>query len=195
MAPRRGSTPTTGAAMSSLHFATRSRPKTTGTLLSARLNIWGEEQSLAEEKGKARRRGGCVHWVRMGPRHESGRQWTQLATWRSLGAQGWATGRAAVDAYPVLGAALMVAVPVAGLWVGRGVWRGFNRITEVSQLGFKTSPRFGRNRLLAGRVMSVGDGDGFRFYHRPWGLRWLPDRKGPTLSIRLAGVDAPETAQ
>ncbi|KAM0283644.1 hypothetical protein ACHAQH_002423 [Verticillium albo-atrum] len=62
---------------------------------------------------------------------------------------------------------------------------------------------FFRRRSLLGRVTSVGDGDGFHLYHTPggklagWGwLRKIPEGrtnlKGETISIRLAGIDAPE---
>lgn len=78
---------------------------------------------------------------------------------------------------------------------------------------------FFRRRSLLGRVTSVGDGDGFHLYHTPggklagWGwLRKIPDARAdlkgntvrdgcsefcpmtdaPQISIRLAGVDAPE---
>ncbi|KAK6206557.1 putative endonuclease lcl3 [Pestalotiopsis sp. IQ-011] len=66
-------------------------------------------------------------------------------------------------------------------------------------------PSFFRKRSLFGRVTSVGDGDGFHLFHTPggrlagWGwLRRVPEKKpelkGKTISIRLAGVDAPEGA-
>ncbi|KAK3298855.1 uncharacterized protein B0H64DRAFT_84403 [Chaetomium fimeti] len=65
------------------------------------------------------------------------------------------------------------------------------------------TPNFFRRRSLFGKVTSVGDGDGFHLFHTPggrlagWGwLRRVPtDRKqlkGQTISIRIAGVDAPE---
>ncbi|KAH6854622.1 hypothetical protein B0I37DRAFT_441600 [Chaetomium sp. MPI-CAGE-AT-0009] len=67
------------------------------------------------------------------------------------------------------------------------------------------TPDFFRRRSLFGKVTSVGDGDGFHLFHTPggrlagWGwLRHVPkDRKqlkGQTISIRIAGVDAPEGA-
>ncbi|KAH6660187.1 hypothetical protein BKA67DRAFT_530304 [Truncatella angustata] len=66
-------------------------------------------------------------------------------------------------------------------------------------------PSFFRKRSLFGKVTSVGDGDNFHLFHTPggrlagWGwLRRVPEKKpelrGKTISIRLAGVDAPECA-
>jgi endonuclease YncB( thermonuclease family) len=64
-----------------------------------------------------------------------------------------------------------------------------------------------RRTSIFGKVTSVGDGDNFRLFHTPggrlagWG--WLPGRTVPTkkadlqnntLSIRIAGIDAPELA-
>ncbi|MCJ1411609.1 putative endonuclease lcl3 [Ptychographa xylographoides] len=68
----------------------------------------------------------------------------------------------------------------------------------------RISTSFWRKRSLFGTVTSVGDGDGFRLFHTPggrlagWG--WAPNRTIPkgkalkdnTISIRLAGIDAPE---
>ncbi|KAJ9625854.1 putative endonuclease lcl3 [Taxawa tesnikishii (nom. ined.)] len=70
------------------------------------------------------------------------------------------------------------------------------------------TPSAYRSRSLFGYVTSVGDGDGFRLFHTPggrlagWG--WFPGRriqtwkgkevKDATISVRIAGVDAPETA-
>ncbi|KAJ3497060.1 hypothetical protein NLG97_g2194 [Lecanicillium saksenae] len=62
-----------------------------------------------------------------------------------------------------------------------------------------------RKKTLFGRVTSVGDGDGFHLFHTPggravgWGwLRRVPEKrkelKDRTISIRIAGVDAPEGA-
>jgi endonuclease YncB( thermonuclease family) len=79
----------------------------------------------------------------------------------------------------------------------------FTRVTAIP-------PSFYRRRALFGRCMRVGDGDGFRLLHTPggrlagWG--WLPGKRMPaagagsraladkTLSVRLAGIDAPEMA-
>ncbi|KAF4344734.1 ARP2 3 complex 34 kDa subunit [Fusarium beomiforme] len=66
-------------------------------------------------------------------------------------------------------------------------------------------PNFFRNRSIFGRVTSVGDGDNFHLFHTPggrilgWGwLRKIPEArrelKDRTISIRIAGVDAPECA-
>lgn len=76
------------------------------------------------------------------------------------------------------------------------------RIPTVDYL----KPSLFRRRSLFGYVTSVGDGDNFHLFHTPGG-RWLgwgcfPGRhvanmkklKGKTISIRLAGVDAPELA-
>lgn len=64
-----------------------------------------------------------------------------------------------------------------------------------------------RTRSVFGKVTSVGDGDNFRLFHTPggrlagWG--WLPWRRVPTkredlatktIHVRIAGIDAPETA-
>ncbi|KAK1833818.1 putative nuclease domain-containing protein [Podospora conica] len=67
------------------------------------------------------------------------------------------------------------------------------------------APWYFHRRSLLGKVTSVGDGDGFHLFHTPggrlagWGwLRRVPtDRKilkGKTISVRIAGVDAPEAA-
>ncbi|KXT02614.1 hypothetical protein AC579_5439 [Pseudocercospora musae] len=73
------------------------------------------------------------------------------------------------------------------------------RIPNVSHL----KPEWLRKRSLYGKVTSVGDGDNFRMFHTPggkwtaWGfLRPIPKDnrklKDQTLSIRIAGIDAPE---
>ncbi|EPX72378.1 nuclease [Schizosaccharomyces octosporus yFS286] len=94
---------------------------------------------------------------------------------------------------------------VAGIWA---VWRfrRFETVHDIPKSLFpnKGSDRSQRFRSLFGYVTRVGDGDNFRFYHTPggyWlGWRWL--RKVPTsrsglasktISVRLAGVDAPES--
>ncbi|CAM1506635.1 Fc.00g062760.m01.CDS01 [Cosmosporella sp. VM-42] len=64
-------------------------------------------------------------------------------------------------------------------------------------------PHFFRRRSIYGRVTSVGDGDNFHLFHTPggramgWGwLRKIPasrkELKDRTISIRIAGIDAPE---
>ncbi|KAL9579037.1 MAG: hypothetical protein Q9212_005339 [Teloschistes hypoglaucus] len=71
----------------------------------------------------------------------------------------------------------------------------------------KIDDDFWRKRSLFGKVTSVGDADNFRLFHTPggrlagWGI--LPWKKVPskhkelmdnTISVRLAGIDAPEMA-
>lgn len=63
-----------------------------------------------------------------------------------------------------------------------------------------------RRKPLLGKVVSVGDGDNFHFFHTPggylagWGwLRKVPNTsarkpKGETIHVRLCGIDAPERA-
>lgn len=77
------------------------------------------------------------------------------------------------------------------------------RIPQAYRIG----DSFWRKRSVLGKVTRVGDGDNFHLFHTPggrltgWG--WLPWRRVPnnaknlkdkTIHIRLAGVDAPETA-
>jgi len=65
------------------------------------------------------------------------------------------------------------------------------------------TPRTLERKRIRGYVTSIGDADGFRLYHRPgpWlvGLLYPVPKdkkllKDRTISIRLAGVDAPECA-
>ncbi len=58
---------------------------------------------------------------------------------------------------------------------------------------------FKRRRRLPGIVTAVGDGDNFRLYHRPVLSLWpvpkaAKELRNNTISVRLAGVDAPECA-
>lgn len=48
---------------------------------------------------------------------------------------------------------------------------------------------FLKNVTIHGIVSKVGDGDGFRLLHHP---KYPLVRASETLSVRLAGVDAPE---
>jgi hypothetical protein len=84
-------------------------------------------------------------------------------------------------------------------------WRYFKRIRTTAYL----TPSILRwRKVLVGRCTSVGDADGFRLYHTPGPLPYrllaYPEaNKKPngssnhhleTLSIRLAGADAPESS-
>ncbi|SJX61870.1 uncharacterized protein SRS1_12854 [Sporisorium reilianum f. sp. reilianum] len=89
-------------------------------------------------------------------------------------------------------------------------WRYFRRIPTAEHI----TPSILRYRkVLVGRVITVGDADGFRFHHTPglpflrdWLHPWPPKTKRKagsggrsklvqeTISVRIAGVDAPESA-
>ncbi|KAK4524879.1 hypothetical protein GAYE_SCF06G2781 [Galdieria yellowstonensis] len=65
------------------------------------------------------------------------------------------------------------------------------------------STMFQKGKKLKGVVVSVGDGDNVRFFHRPFLFRLLGIGRHPvlknrlseeTINVRLAGVDAPECA-
>ncbi|GAA5825961.1 hypothetical protein JCM3770_001182 [Rhodotorula araucariae] len=105
-----------------------------------------------------------------------------------------------IDACSKLDATNPLAVGIgtaALLGVGTRIWHRYGRrIRTVDDLTTADySPK-----TLRGTVTSVGDADGFRFFHRPLLRPWLtpPSNKtalkGQTLSVRLAGVDAPEMA-
>lgn len=68
-----------------------------------------------------------------------------------------------------------------------------------------TAKDFAAKRILRGQVLHVGDGDNFRFFHKPLyyrlfhptaAFRSTKDQKlsDHSIHIRLAGVDAPECA-
>ncbi|KAH9925651.1 SNase-domain-containing protein [Epithele typhae] len=78
--------------------------------------------------------------------------------------------------------------------------RFFRRLRNA---GWVTPDMVKRKLRIKGYVTSVGDADGFRLYHTPGiGWRWpfkfrrIPDRTflktGETISVRMAGADAPE---
>uniref|UniRef100_V5GP51 TNase-like domain-containing protein n=1 Tax=Kalmanozyma brasiliensis (strain GHG001) TaxID=1365824 RepID=V5GP51_KALBG len=88
-------------------------------------------------------------------------------------------------------------------------WRYFRRIPNAE---YVTPAVLRYRKVLVGRVVTVGDADGFRFHHTPgipylrdWFYPWPPKtsrRKGndgrsklvrETISVRIAGVDAPES--
>lgn len=87
-------------------------------------------------------------------------------------------------------------------------WRYFRRIPNAE---YVTPAVLRYRKVLVGRVVTVGDADGFRFHHTP-GLQYLRDWLYPwpprtkkrsggrsklvqeTISVRIAGVDAPESA-
>ncbi|SHO76649.1 Similar to S.cerevisiae protein LCL3 (Putative protein of unknown function) [Malassezia sympodialis ATCC 42132] len=103
-----------------------------------------------------------------------------------------------VVSHPV-GAAAVSAAALGGgafLW-----WRFFRRIPSAAYI---TPAVLRSRRMLVGRVTSVGDADGFRLYHTP-GLPLLrswwhrvptqaSELRRETISVRLAGADAPEAA-
>ncbi|SPO23283.1 uncharacterized protein UTRI_01961 [Ustilago trichophora] len=88
-------------------------------------------------------------------------------------------------------------------------WRYFRRIPTAE---YVTPAVLRYRKVLVGRVVTVGDADGFRFHHTPgppllrdWLYPWPPrtsktKRAGgrtklvrETISVRIAGVDAPES--
>lgn len=88
-------------------------------------------------------------------------------------------------------------------------WRYFRRIPTAE---YVTPAVLRYRKVLVGRVVTVGDADGFRFHHTPgppllrdWLYPWPPrtsKTKGAggrtklvreTISVRIAGVDAPES--
>ncbi|WFD04621.1 micrococcal nuclease [Malassezia obtusa] len=98
-----------------------------------------------------------------------------------------------------VGAALVTGAALVG---GRVLYlRYFRRFATAADL---TPSVLRTRRTLVGKVTSVGDADGFRFYHTP-GLPFVrhylfpvPASKAAlrnqTISVRLAGADAPEAA-
>lgn len=88
-------------------------------------------------------------------------------------------------------------------------WRYFRRIPNAE---YVTPAVLRYRKVLVGRVVTVGDADGFRFHHTPgppllrnWLYPWPPKTKRSkssdgrtrlvrdTISVRIAGVDAPES--
>ncbi|KAL0486255.1 endonuclease LCL3 [Acrasis kona] len=82
----------------------------------------------------------------------------------------------------------------------RKLYTGFFR--RIKNIGDVRDVDIERQRILKGVCVSVGDGDNFRFFHKPT-MRWFmrpPKRSSTnklddfTLHVRLAGMDAPECA-
>ncbi|KAK0392783.1 hypothetical protein NLU13_2278 [Sarocladium strictum] len=106
-------------------------------------------------------------------------------------------------AYDPLGAAKEWAPVVGCSLVGLGAIQLYaNYLRRIPGAAY-IRPGFFKNRSIFGKVTSVGDGDGFHMFHTPggravgWGwLRKVPDKrkdlKDRTISIRIAGIDAPE---
>ncbi|KAK0565204.1 putative endonuclease lcl3 [Tilletia horrida] len=98
---------------------------------------------------------------------------------------------------PAVVAALSAGLTASSFFVYK---RFFRRIRNAEYL----TPSTLRRRFIVGRVTSVGDADGFRLFHTPGpiGLRGILYRpptqasqlREQTLSVRLAGADAPEAA-
>jgi endonuclease YncB( thermonuclease family) len=97
--------------------------------------------------------------------------------------------------------ALTVGSTIGTAWLYRSYLRRIPNIDHIQ-------PHVWRKRSLYGYVTRVGDGDNFHLYHTPggrlagWG--WMSGRKvhdlkpaelkGQTISVRIAGIDAPECA-
>ncbi|KAI9261060.1 hypothetical protein BY458DRAFT_439813 [Sporodiniella umbellata] len=102
-----------------------------------------------------------------------------------------------VQAYwrPVVGTAVVM-VPMLYFFSTWVIGTRYKTAAHIPQEAFEKS------LTLRGRVVSVGDSDNFRLYHTPgfgWGwLRKVPtarkDLLKQTIAIRIAGVDAPESA-
>ncbi|SPQ19281.1 3f5148ca-e4a1-4aa6-9f67-d20ee7ecbd77 [Thermothielavioides terrestris] len=95
--------------------------------------------------------------------------------------------------------------PVAAAGLTLGLWTFYQSYLRRFPGTDHIAHSFFRRRSLFGTVTSVGDGDGFHMFHTPggrlagWGwLRRVPkDRKelkDRTISVRIAGIDAPEGA-
>ncbi|KNE72146.1 hypothetical protein AMAG_16638 [Allomyces macrogynus ATCC 38327] len=115
------------------------------------------------------------------------------------------TAAAYAAAYPNLATALGVGAVVGVVALGvakrnNTLWTRFNTAGEIP-LRAPAKGTTSKPLRLRGYAVSVGDSDGFRFYHtptlRPFTPSQLPGRlrnKDVTISVRLAGIDCPEAA-
>lgn len=100
--------------------------------------------------------------------------------------------------YAIPEAIFLTSVSLGLIWLYKTWLRRIPQAVDVK-------PGYFRHRSIYGRVTAVGDADGLRIYHTPgglllgWGwLRLVPTKptelRNNTISVRLAGVDAPELA-
>ncbi|RUS25692.1 hypothetical protein BC938DRAFT_471785 [Jimgerdemannia flammicorona] len=96
--------------------------------------------------------------------------------------------------YFFLGGAVLMGFPVYGLYRTVSV-RRYMTAEHIPHTAFE------RRSRIRGRVVAVGDSDNFRIYHTPRLFSRVPrleSFKGvlmkKTINIRIAGVDAPESA-
>lgn len=82
----------------------------------------------------------------------------------------------------IISIGLVLLIPIVYL-----IYQFSKRITSVAHL-----PKNFKNLSFSGLVVSVGDGDGFKAVHLPPLRPNLKYVKEDALSIRLAGIDAPE---
>mmetsp|Transcript_63268 Transcript_63268/g.137643 ORF Transcript_63268/g.137643 Transcript_63268/m.137643 type:complete len:347 (+) Transcript_63268:58-1098(+) len=119
---------------------------------------------------------------------------------RALAVAGTAISRGkAIAASGVHGqVGLVVGSCSAGLFLGFAVAKLMHRLRTYRTADMIPSDLIRRHASIKGRVLSVADGDTLRIRHMPvlrrgfWAKRRLSD---DTISVRIAGVDTPETAK